>query len=346
MFALGVALAAFAGMIAAPVSSVFPGMGNQVLIICFVVVVIGGIGSVKGAMVGALLIGLVDTFGKVAEVSIGGLRVLPELAGMIDLRADGRRAAVAAGRPLRTRLQVTPQPRARRASLLGLRGAAARCCRWFAEKFYVQFATRILIMAIFAMSLDLLVGYTGLVSLGHAAFFGLAGYTLALVSPQYEAASLWTQPAARGRRCGAASRWPSARWRCAPRGVYFIMVTLAFAQMLYFVFHDTKIAGGSDGIYIYVRPVADLFGWRPSRSRERRALLLRDPGARRRRCSWLLRRDAALAVRPRARRHPGERASHALARLSDVPLQAGLLRARRQDSPASPATSRRCSTAS
>ena len=82
VFALGVALAAFAGLIAAPVSSVFPGMGGQVLIVCFVVVVIGGIGSVKGALVAALLIGLVDTFGKVLEVEIGGFRVLPELAGM------------------------------------------------------------------------------------------------------------------------------------------------------------------------------------------------------------------------------------------------------------------------
>ena len=82
VFALGVALAAFAGMIAAPVSSVFPGMGNQVLIICFVVVVIGGIGSVKGALVAALLIGLVDTFGKVVELEIAGIEVLPELAGM------------------------------------------------------------------------------------------------------------------------------------------------------------------------------------------------------------------------------------------------------------------------
>ena len=82
VFAFGVAMAAFAGMIAAPVSSVFPGMGNQVLIVCFVVVVIGGIGSVKGAMAAALLIGLVDTFGKVLEVEIGGFRVLPELAGM------------------------------------------------------------------------------------------------------------------------------------------------------------------------------------------------------------------------------------------------------------------------
>jgi branched-chain amino acid transport system permease protein len=82
VFALGIALAAFAGMIAAPVSSVFPGMGNQVLIVCFVVVVIGGIGSVKGAMVAALLIGLVDTFGKVLELQIGGISLLPELAGM------------------------------------------------------------------------------------------------------------------------------------------------------------------------------------------------------------------------------------------------------------------------
>ncbi|MBI2961419.1 MAG: branched-chain amino acid ABC transporter permease [Betaproteobacteria bacterium] len=82
VFALGIALAAFAGMIAAPVSSVFPGMGNQVLIICFVVVVIGGIGSVKGAMVAALLIGLVDTFGKVVELQIGEIKLLPELAGM------------------------------------------------------------------------------------------------------------------------------------------------------------------------------------------------------------------------------------------------------------------------
>src|SRR5258706_9332439 len=82
VFALGVALAAFAGMIAAPVSSVFPGMGNQVLIVCFVVVVIGGIGSVKGALVGALLIGLVDTFGKVVTLPIGGFHLLPELAGM------------------------------------------------------------------------------------------------------------------------------------------------------------------------------------------------------------------------------------------------------------------------
>ncbi|MCU0896797.1 MAG: branched-chain amino acid ABC transporter permease [Burkholderiales bacterium] len=82
VFAFGVALAAFAGMISAPVSSVFPGMGGQVLIVSFVVVVIGGIGSVKGALVAAILIGLVDTFGKVTTLEIAGFNVLPELSGM------------------------------------------------------------------------------------------------------------------------------------------------------------------------------------------------------------------------------------------------------------------------
>lgn len=74
VFAAGVAIAAFAGMIAAPISSIYPGMGNQVLIICFVVVVIGGIGSIRGAFFAALLIGFVDTFGKV---------LLPEASGVL-----------------------------------------------------------------------------------------------------------------------------------------------------------------------------------------------------------------------------------------------------------------------
>jgi len=74
VFAMGTGLAAFSGMVGAPVSSVFPGMGDQILIISFVVVVIGGIGSVKGAFVGAMIIGLADTFGKV---------LLPELASMV-----------------------------------------------------------------------------------------------------------------------------------------------------------------------------------------------------------------------------------------------------------------------
>ena len=89
VFALGVALAAFAGMIAAPVSSVYPGMGTQVLIICFVVVVIGGIGSVWGAMAAALLIGLVDTFGKVLLPQAAGVSVYLLMAVILLRRPEG-----------------------------------------------------------------------------------------------------------------------------------------------------------------------------------------------------------------------------------------------------------------
>ncbi len=89
VFALGVALAAFAGMLAAPVSSVFPGMGNQVLIISFVVVVIGGIGSVKGALVAALLIGLADTFGKVLLPQVAGMVVYLLMAAVLLWRPQG-----------------------------------------------------------------------------------------------------------------------------------------------------------------------------------------------------------------------------------------------------------------
>jgi len=89
VFALGVALAAFAGMIAAPVSSVYPGMGTQVLIICFVVVVVGGIGSIWGALVAALLIGLADTFGKVLIPEAAGVTVYVLMAVILLWRPEG-----------------------------------------------------------------------------------------------------------------------------------------------------------------------------------------------------------------------------------------------------------------
>jgi branched-chain amino acid transport system permease protein len=89
VFAAGVALAVLAGMIAAPVSSVYPGMGGQVLIICFVVVVIGGIGSVRGAFVAALLVGFVDTFGKVFFQEAAGVLVYVMMAAILLWRPEG-----------------------------------------------------------------------------------------------------------------------------------------------------------------------------------------------------------------------------------------------------------------
>lgn len=89
VFALGVALAALAGMIAAPVSSVYPGMGTHVLIICFVVVVMGGIGSVRGALFAALLIGIADTFGRVFLPQAAGVTVYLIMAAVLLWRPEG-----------------------------------------------------------------------------------------------------------------------------------------------------------------------------------------------------------------------------------------------------------------
>ena len=89
VFAAGVAIAVLAGMVASPVSSVYPGMGNQVLIICFVVVVIGGIGSIRGALLAALLIGVVDTFGKVVFPQAAGVLVYVLMALILLWKPDG-----------------------------------------------------------------------------------------------------------------------------------------------------------------------------------------------------------------------------------------------------------------
>jgi branched-chain amino acid transport system permease protein len=89
VFAVGVALAAFAGALAAPVSSVYPGMGHSILIICFVVVVIGGIGSIKGAFLAAMLVGFVDTFGQVFFPAAAGVLVYVLMAAILLFKPEG-----------------------------------------------------------------------------------------------------------------------------------------------------------------------------------------------------------------------------------------------------------------
>lgn len=123
------------------------------------------------------------------------------------------------------------------------------------QDFYTQMVTRMMILAIFAMSLDLLQGITGLVSLGHAAYFGLAGYVLAFMSPPDAGANiLTTLPLA--ILASALVALVIGFFVVRTQGIYFIMVTMAFAQMLYYLFFDNKALGGSDGLYINVRPAS------------------------------------------------------------------------------------------
>ena len=133
---------------------------------------------------------------------------------------------------------------------------------WLATPYMVDLTTKIMIMAIFALSLELLVGGTGLVSFGHAAYFGVAAYAAALLAPKYDAASLPLLFAMAVLAAGGYAVVVGALV-LRTRGIYFIMVTLAFAQMAYYIFHDTKVGGGSDGVYLNIKPELTILGWKP-----------------------------------------------------------------------------------
>ena len=136
------------------------------------------------------------------------------------------------------------------------------------SEFYAGMVAQMMILGIFAMSLDLLLGVTGLVSLGHAAFFGLAGYALALLTPPAAAAGVslwWSLPAAMA--ASALAALVIGFFVVRTHGIYFIMVTMAFAQMVFFLVFDNKVLnlgfvtlplGGSDGVYINFKPVLSL----------------------------------------------------------------------------------------
>lgn len=131
---------------------------------------------------------------------------------------------------------------------------------FFAPNYYVQFAAKAMLMGMLALSLNLVVGFGGLVSLCHAAFFGLAGYMLGFLTPESTGASLWVSlPLALIAVSAVAAVIGALSLRT--RGIYFIMVTLAFGEMLFYLFHDTRIGGGSDGMYIYFKPEIAIGGF-------------------------------------------------------------------------------------
>jgi ABC-type branched-subunit amino acid transport system ATPase component/ABC-type branched-subunit amino acid transport system permease subunit len=117
----------------------------------------------------------------------------------------------------------------------------------------VKLITRIIILATFVLSLDLLIGITGLVSFGHSAFFGCGAYAVYFVSPESEAANVFVALGA-GLALGGTAALVVGAFATLTRGFYFIMVTLAAGQMMFSLFHDTDIAKGSDGAFVNVKP--------------------------------------------------------------------------------------------
>ncbi len=123
-----------------------------------------------------------------------------------------------------------------------------------AEPYGIDRVTKIMVFCIFALSLELLVGSTGLVCFGQAAFLGVGAYAAVLLSPQDGPAALWWLLPVSMLAAAAYALFMGAL-SLRTRGVYFIMVTLAFSQMAFYVVHDTPLGGGTDGIYLNNKPV-------------------------------------------------------------------------------------------
>jgi branched-chain amino acid transport system permease protein len=139
--------------------------------------------------------------------------------------------------------------------LLALAALAVASMPWWASSYHLQLASVALVSAMFALSLQLLVGGAGMVSLGHAGFFGVGAYAVYLLPPGLSI--LLTLPAA-ALLAGLAAL-PVGALSLRTRGFFFLMVSLAFGQMLFFLFHDTSLGGGKDGVFV-TRPSFELFG--------------------------------------------------------------------------------------
>lgn len=138
--------------------------------------------------------------------------------------------------------------------------------------FYLMLGSTAFVAAIFALSLQLLVGGTGLVSLGHAAFFGIAAYSVYLISPADTPLSVFVTLPVAMVAAGLAALVIGA-FALRTRTFFFLMVTLAFGQMVYFVFHDTGLGGGADGVFA-PRPILGVEGFQLPMGRRERGLTL------------------------------------------------------------------------
>jgi branched-chain amino acid transport system permease protein len=254
IFGFGVALAALGGIAAAPVLGLYPGMDSEILIPAFIVIVIGGMGSLRGAFVGSLLIGIADTFGKAYFQSIALFLIYLAMTAVLLIRPQGLFGIKYSDVSVAPAVAATSMPVTSRTRTAGLAVLVLLLVLPFFMTDYPRaLVSEIFIFAIFAMSLDLLVGFTGLLSLGHAAFFGLGAYSVAVLGAQF-GIDPWMGLAAGVAiaGCGAAL----IGFFCVRTGgIPFLMLTLAFSQLVYSVALKWRdVTGGSDGIAIADKP--------------------------------------------------------------------------------------------
>ncbi len=255
-YALGVALAAIAGVVAAPIYQVSPLMGSNLVVVVFAVVVIGGMGSIGGAIVSGLGLGIVEGLTKVFYPEASNFVIFVIMAIVLLTKPSGL-----FGKPLT--VQNTVAAEATRESLrldprwqrIGwwLLGAAALAAPLVV---YPTFMMKVLCFALFAAAFNLLLGYVGLLSFGHAAFFGAAAYATGLAMKGWGLSAELGLLA--GTLCGAALGLVFGAVAIRRQGIYFSMITLALSQVVYFVAVQAKFTGGEDGLQSV--PRGTLFG--------------------------------------------------------------------------------------
>jgi branched-chain amino acid transport system permease protein len=249
VFVLGSLLAGLGGAVQLPREAVHHTMDLEIIVEAFVVVVIGGLGSVTGAYLASVLLGVLGAFGIVVFPQITLVLVFLVMAVVLVVRPRGLCGRAETG-PAAAPSVPEPPPRpqsqvARNWVFVGLLGLAILPV--FADAYTLSVATEILIFVLFAMSLHFLMGVGGMVSFGHAAYFGLGAYGAALAVAHFAA------PMSLALLAGALLGGLGALlvgWFCVRlSGVYLAMLTLAFAQIAWSVaFQWYAVTGGDNGI--------------------------------------------------------------------------------------------------
>jgi branched-chain amino acid transport system permease protein len=259
IFAFGVALAAIGGIVAGPVLGLYPGMDTEILIPAFIVIVIGGMGSLRGAFVGSLLIGVADTFGKAYFQSVALYLIYLAMAAVLLIRPQGLFGIKYSDVSIAPAVATISKPATRQSRAAALVVLLILLVLPFMLSDYPRaLVAEIFIFAILAMSLDLLLGFTGLMSLGHAAFFGLGAYAIAVLGVHF-GLNAWLGLIA-GVGIAATGAAVIGFFCVRTGGIPFLMLTLAFSQLLFTVALKWRdVTGGSDGMAISERPT--FFGY-------------------------------------------------------------------------------------
>lgn len=245
-YGFGVALAGVAGVLAAPIYSVNPLMGSNIIIVVFAVVVIGGMGSILGSIIVGFGLGIIEGLTKVFYPEASGIVVFAVMVLVLLFKPFGLFGKEGALPPAVFDIELRNTTGSRRFTAVTTLGVVVACLAIAPLVVYPGFLMNALCFAMFACAFNLMIGYGGLLSFGHAAFFGMASYVSAYAAKSWgltpELAIL--SGAAVSALLGAIIGSIAIR----REGIYFAMITLALSQMVFFFCLQAPFTGGEDGI--------------------------------------------------------------------------------------------------